>query len=464
MMEKAELNLDKLKIKGRVLTAQSEGYDEARATWDLSVSQRPRVIVEPLDVEDIVAAVNFAKENNLNISVKNTGHGVALPADEHLLIVVSSMTGVSIDAEQQTAKVEAGAQWADVLEKVADLGLAPLMGSSSDVGAIGYTLGGGMGWLSRKYGLAVDSVVSFDIVTADGQQLHVSPDENKELFWGISGAGAAFGVIAAMEIKLFPVETVYGGSLTYQGEEAAEMFTRYKQWIHSISDDWTTSISLVNYPPLPFLPEELHGKKRVVLRGCYAGEGEEGAETIQSWVKWKEPLSNTFDTFPFSEADRISEDPTEPSPTTTNNIILTELTDEVIDFLIRRDLKADESKNQPAPLFIAELHQAGGAIAQAAGKSEAFSQHDAAFILKLVGNTHSPEATKAFNTYLNEMKKDLEPHSDNSVYLNYVTGMQKFKNTQNVFTPDTYERLIKLKKQYDPENIFSFSLNIPPAR
>ncbi|OJF97154.1 FAD-binding oxidoreductase [Alkalibacterium sp. 20] len=454
-MKKEALNLDELKskISGSVLTADSEDYDSARTPWLLSVDQWPEVIVVAENTLDIVEAVRFAKANGLKIAEKNTGHGVARPANDNMLIVVGSMRKVYIDPINKTAHIEVGAKWIDALEKAQMEGMAPLMGSSSDVGAIGYTMGGGMGWLARKYGLSVDNVISYDMVTADGELIHVNKYENDDLFWGLSFCGAAFGIIAAMEIKLFPVKTVYAGSLMYPREVASEVFVRYREWITDIEDDWTTTISIENYPQLPIVPDFLQGKSAVVVRGCYAGPVEKGEEMIKSWLDWMEPMANLFGAIPFKDADSISDDPKDPIPATAQSIIINELSDDAIGILLNRAF----AQNEPTPLFTTEIHHGGGAMARADKDAVAYSQHDAPFILNMVGLIPTPEASLAYTEIANGIKSEMKPYSTGNVYMNFLAGDEKWNQTKDAFTPEAFKRLITLKNKYDPKNLFCFS-------
>lgn len=446
----------KSKIKGRILTPKSEEYDQARTPWLITERQTPKLIVLAENAEDIAQAVRYAKEEGLKVAVMNRGHGIARPADDALLIVVSSMNEVRIDPVRQTAVVEAGAKWGDVLEKAQAEGLAPLMGSSSDVGAVGYTLGGGLGWLSRKYGLAADHVLSFEVVTADGELLRASEVEHEELFWGLRGAGAGLGIVTAMEIRLFPVGTVYAGKLLYPKEAAREVLARYRDWAAGLDDDWTTSVSIQNIPPFPFIPEFLRGKTVVALAGCYAGPAEEGEKEIRSWLDWKPPLANRFGEFPFKEADRISEDPKDPSPGVAGNILLTELSDEVIGKII----KGAVPTQGPSPLVSAEIHPLGGAIARGGGSSAAFSQRSAPFLLSLIGMAPDADAKAAFEGILSSFRQELAPYARAGVYLNSMAGEGKWGRSREAFSPQVLDRLVRLKQEVDPEDRFSFGLDL----
>lgn len=225
---------------GKVIIPDDPDYDAARQAWNLAVNQHPAFIIVAKSADDIAVAVRFASMQDLSIAVQATGHGVIREASDSLLIVTSQMTNVRVDPNTRTAWIGAGVKWGRVLAQTQAVGLAPLLGSSPDVGAVGYTLGGGMGWLARKYGLSADSVNRFELVTADGKIVTASKDENTDLFWGLRGGGGNFGVITGMEIRLYPVTTVYGGNLFYPVQKAKEVFTHYRQWIADAPDELTS--------------------------------------------------------------------------------------------------------------------------------------------------------------------------------------------------------------------------------
>ena len=225
--EVQELESLRARLSGQVLTPQDADYDTARQTWNLTVNQHPALIVLAKTSKDVAEAIRFAEARDLDVAVKAAGHGTLREADGSLLIVTSQMTDVNVNAEAGTAWISAGTKWGRVLEQTQALGLAPLLGSSPDVGAVGYTLGGGMGWLARKYGLSADSVNRFELIAADGQMVNASATENADLFWGLRGGGGNFGVVTGMEIQLYPVTTVYGGNLFYPIHKAKEVYSHY---------------------------------------------------------------------------------------------------------------------------------------------------------------------------------------------------------------------------------------------
>ena len=225
------------------------------------------------------------------VAVKATGHGVIREANDSLLIVTSELTDVRVNADAQTAWVSAGTKWGRVLEETQAVGLAPVLGSSPDVGAVSYTLGGGMGWLARKYGISADSVNQFELVTADGNLVHASAAENADLFWALRGGGGNFGVVTAMEIRLYPVTKVYGGNSFYPIEKAKEVYARYRNWIVNAPDELTSSVLIMNFPPFPQIPERLRGQSFVMVRGCYCGPLEQGKELLKYWRDWQSPIN-----------------------------------------------------------------------------------------------------------------------------------------------------------------------------
>lgn len=443
-------------IQGNVLTPEDPQYNEARKAWNLTVDQHPAVIVVARSVHDVVEAVQFARSAGLDIAVQSTGHGVVRPADNSLLIITSQLTRIRVDAKTQTAWVEAGAKWGMVLEKTQAVGLAPLLGSSPDVGVVGYTLGGGMGWLARKYGLATDSVRYFEVVTAEGELIHASQDQNPDLFWGLRGGGGNFGVITGMEIQLYPVTTVYGGNLFYPANQAKAVISRYREWIQSAPDELTSSFVIMNFPPIPAIPEPLRGQSFVMIRGCYAGPVEQGEALLKFWRDWQAPVIDDFKAMPFSAVATISNDPVNPSAGKTTGLWLRDLSDETIDTLIQYGV----SVNGSSPLVVTEVRHAGGAISEVSPEDSAYGNRDAKHIMELIAITPTPEAQQATGQYMDQVKHALGKHLTGGVYLNFMGGEDALMRTRDGYTVESYRRLQMLKAKYDPENRFSHSFNL----
>jgi hypothetical protein len=459
-----KLDLERLdslrsRVSGGVITPKEDGYDAARQAWNLTVDQYPALIVIAQNADDIVEAVRFAQAQDLEVAVKATGHGVIREANNSLLIVTSQMTEIRVDPEMQTAWVSAGTKWGRVLEEAQSVGLAPLLGSAPHVGVVGYTLGGGMGWLARKYGVAADSVHQFELVTADGTLLRASATENADLFWGLRGGGGNFGVVTGMEIRLYPVTTVYGGNLFYPIHKAMEVYAQYRRWIASAPDELTSSILLKNFPPLPQVPDFLRGQSFIMVRACYCGPVERGEELMKYWRNWQTPLKDDVKAMPFSQVATISSDPVDPVAGHGSGAWLNNLNDEVASILIRNTI----SRSDPPLLASAEVRHAGGAISRVDPQSTAYGNRDAAYLLQMVGGAPTPEVHEAVRQQIAKLKRGLAPYLHGGVFMNFLAGQEARSLTRQGFSPEAYLRLQQLKAKYDPQNRFSHSYDIPPA-
>jgi FAD/FMN-containing dehydrogenase len=373
------------------------------------------------------------------------------PANGNLLIVTSKMRSVQVDVEARTARVEAGAVWKDILDQSTPHGLAPLLGSSPHVGVVGYTLGRGIGWLSRKYGFAADSVRWIDIVTADGVLRRASPTENHDLFWGLRGGSGNFGVVTALEFNLYHVPTIYGGELVYPGELATDALRFFRDWVKTVPDELTASINVLKFPNFPQLPEALRGKIQVLVRAAYAGDSAEGAAWMQQWLDWNTPNINTFSDLPFAEIGSIQKDSIEPVAGFGSNEMLDELSDEAIDMIVQR------ATDPASPIVFNELRHAGGAIARIALESSAISHRDAKFYFQIGGPVPTPELLAAVKAYIPHYKEAMRPFVRGGVYLNFMKGAEVRDRVKDAFVPETYERLVTLKSKYDPDNLFRYS-------
>ena len=447
-------------IQGAVITPDDPDYDETRKAWNLAVDQHPAVIVVAANAADVVEAARFATREDLGVTVQSTGHGIVRPADDSLLIITSKMKDIRVNAASQTAWVDAGAKWGEVLEKTQAVGLAPLLGSSPDVGVVGYTLGGGMGWLGRKYGLSADSVRFFELVTADGRLLRASDTENSDLFWGLRGGGGSLGIVTGMEIKLYPLSTVYGGNLFYPIDMASEVYRRYRDWITSAPDELTSSIVLMNFPPIPQVPEIMRGQSFVMIRGCYSGPAEQGETLLQDWRNWRSPVIDSFKAMPFSQVATISNDPVNPMAAMSTGAWLRELSDEVIDTLIRYVAPSAGA----SPLVFAEVRHVGGAVARVDPQASAYGNREASLLLLMIGPAPTPEAYSRLVQYTGQIKENLRPYLTGGVYMNFLEGEESQRRVESGFSPATYRRLMALKAEYDPANRLRSGFNIQPAR
>ena len=438
-------------VSGSVLLPGDALYEQVRRGWNLSIDQRPALILVADNAQDVVAGVRFARVQGLGVAVQSTGHGIHYPANDNLLIVTSRMASVHIDPQARTARVESGVIWQQVLDKAAEYGLAPLVGSSPHVGVVGYTLGGGIGWLARRYGLAANSVRSMDIVMADGVLQGASPTENSDLFWGLRGGGGSFGVVTAMTFDLYPVATVYGGSLVYPAALADETLRFFRDWIKTVPDELTSSLAIYKFPPLPRLPEAIRGKTLILLRAAFAGEAAEGEALMRAWLDWHPPISNTFHEMPFADIGTISDDPVDPMPGYGSSEMFNDLGDDTIGVIVRY------ATDTASPLTFVELRHAGGAMTQVAADTSAIVNQDAFLYMRIGAMAPTPEISAAIKAYVRRFKGDLQPYLQGGVYLNFMGGSEASARIGDAYPAETYERLIALKAKYDPENVFRFS-------
>lgn len=444
-------------VSGSIVTPDHADYEHARLSHNLALDQHPALILIAQNAEDVVAGVRFAREAGLNIGIQSTGHGMHIPVDNSLLIITSQMKAVQVDVKNQTARVEAGARWENVLAESTPHGLAPLLGSSPHVGVVGYTLGGGIGWLARRYGYAADSVRWIDIVTADGVLRRASPAENSDLFWGLRGGGGNFGVVTALEFNLYPVASLYGGNLFYPAESAADALRFFRDWVKTVPDEMTSSIAVMKFPSLPMVPAELRGKIEVIFRAAYTGDVDEGAAYIQKWIDWQTPLNNTFRQMPFSEVATISNDPTTPAPVYGSNEMLNDLSDEAVEVIIRY------VTNPASPMAMVDIRHAGGAIAKVAPDANAIGSRDAQMFLQMGGIIPTPEVEANMRAYVAEFRAALRPYRHGGAYLNFMVGAEACHRAKEAYLPETLQRLIALKSKYDPDNRFRFSYQFTPA-
>jgi hypothetical protein len=447
-------------VAGRIVSKTEEGWDTARQAWNLSAAQRPPVVAFPETTRDIVELVAFARSQGLRVAPQGTGHGAApLGAiEDALLLKPSQMRDIAIDASRRRVRVGAGALWREVQSAAAVHGLAGLSGFSPEIGVVGYTLGGGLGWLSRRHGLACNSVLAADVVTADGRLLHVDREHEPDLFWALRGGGGSFGIVTALEFALYPVRTLYAGVLYWPQERAAEILDAWQAWTAGVPDSVTSVGRLLNLPPVAEIPERLRGRSFVLVEAaCLVAEGE-GIELLRP-LRELGPEIDTFAMLPPTELGALHMDPVDPVPAHIDGWLLGDLPPAAIDALVEA-----AGPGSGSPLLSVELRHLGGALADPAPEHGALASLDAGF------------ATATISMAMNENEAALERHAAIvrsalapwEAERNYPNFAERSFNVSDLFSPTTCERLGRVKAQYDPGNLIRSTHPIPtvqgPAR
>ncbi|MFG2819390.1 FAD-binding oxidoreductase [Kitasatospora sp. NPDC048365] len=441
---------------GPVFRPGDDGYDAERAGYNLALDHHPALVVGATGPADVQAAVRYAAEHGLGVAVQATGHGISVPTDGQLVVSTRRMKGVTVDAAARTATVAAGVRWHEVLAATAPHGLVPLSGSNPDVGAVGYTLGGGIGLLGRRHGYAADHVRRLTVVTADGELRTASPDHEPDLFWALRGGKDNFGVVVEMEIDLFPLTTLYGGGLYFGADDAAKVLHGWAGWTADLPEEMSSSLQLIRYPDLPVLPEPLRGRYVAHVRIAWSGATADGEALVAPLRALGTPLLDTLRELPFTDAGSIHHEPPMPHPAFDRNTALRTLEPATLDTLL--DLAGPDAGS---PL-IAEIRQQGGAYARQPAVANAVGGRDARYMLfsTCILEPGRLEEIRAAHTTLHE---SLRPWSTGGAFANFFgiddAGAQ---SVSRAFDAATYGRLAAVKAAYDPENLFRVNFNIPP--
>jgi FAD/FMN-containing dehydrogenase len=444
-------------LAGGVFSPGDEGWDSARQAWNLAADQNPAAVVYAESVDDVAATIDFAREQGLGVAAQGTGHGATPmgPLDEVVLLKTERMRGIRIDAEARTGRVEAGVIWRDFLNAAGEHGLAGLAGSSPDVGVIGYSLGGGLGWLGRRYGFSCNSVRAIELVTADGAQVRVDAGNEPELFWALRGGGGNFGVVTAMEMDLYPAASVYAGSLVLPTEHGREIFQRYREWTETVPDELTSIARFLHLPPIPQVPEPLRDRPVVTLGACFLGEESEGAELIAPLREIAEPIMDLFQTMPASQIVQVHMDPEEPVPGLGHHALIRELPEEAVDAFVEA-----AGVDSGSPLLLAELRQLGGALSRSAADAGALSHLDAAFVFNGVGMLMGPHMAEPIDRHLDHVCDAMEPWTAAGRYFNFS---ERLAPPEDHFPGETGRRLAEIKARWDPDGVIRANHALPAA-
>ncbi|MFP4626507.1 MAG: FAD-binding oxidoreductase [Natronomonas sp.] len=446
-------------LQGNVLRPGDEGYDEARTVWNAMIDKEPAVIVQCTGAADVIAAVNFARDLDLPLAVKGGGHNVSGLAvcDDGMAIDLSPMNAVRVDPEAQIARVQAGATMADLDHETQAYGLATTGGIVSTTGVAGLTLGGGLGRLDRKFGLAIDNLLSVDVVTAEGELVHANETENPDLFWGLRGGGGNFGVVTSFEFQLHEIgPDVLAGRLIYPVEAAADVLSFYRDFMTEAPDGVQCYAAFVQVPPLPEFPEPIHGQMVFILIPFYAGDIEQGTEILQPLRDVGDPIADTVRPQPYtvfqSGSDEIYQ---EGHRNYWKSHYLGGLSDEAIDTMV------EYATPIPTPFTTVFLEWMGGAIGRVDADATAFPHRDATLSFTVAPKWSDPELDDDLIEWAREFHEGMTPYASEGVYANYL-DRDEGDRVKTAYG-ENFDRLVEVKNEWDPENLFQMNQNIEPS-
>jgi FAD/FMN-containing dehydrogenase len=445
-------------LRGEVVLPADDSYAEACRIWNgAHDGHRPALIVRCAGAADVIAAVGFGRSNDLRIAVRGGGHSVAgfSTVEDGIVIDLSPMAGVRVDPAARRATVGGGAVWADVDHETQEHGLATTGGLVSSTGVAGFTLGGGIGWTMRKFGLACDNLVAADVVTADGRLVHASESENADLLWGLRGGGGNFGIVTQFEFELHPLgPVIYAGPIFYPAEASGDLLRAFREWATDAPDEITGIVNLTTAPPLPVIPEAWHGKKVAALIAASTGPVDQGDALVRRLRDVADPIADLLGPMPYQVIQTLIDPLWEKGINayfkSTN---LDRLDDQLIDRLCEIHLGA------PGPQCEIHVHQMGGAVGRVAEGATSFGERSMPFVLNAVTGWHDVDLEAAHKTWA---RTTIAAATDSSTGRAYVNFLGDADAARTAYGDQTYARLEALKNHYDPTNVFSLNQNIAP--
>jgi hypothetical protein len=447
----------KSRLRGRVLLPGEVGYDTERNGWNLIVEHHPVMIVVAAGTEDVVAAVRYAASADLPVAVQATGHGPSVPADGAVLINTRRMTDLEVDPVTATARIGAGVKGGAVLREAARHSLAPLVGSTPDVGAVGYLTSGGLPMLGRRYGFAADHVRALELVTADGLPRRTTADEHPDLFWAVRGGKGNFGVVTWAEIGLVELPRLYGGGMFFPGAATRDVLGAWLEWTASQPEEMaSSSLALQRFPDMPRVPDPVRGRFMVHVRVAYTGQPEDGERLLRP-LRSMGPVMDSVSDMPYTSIGDVHNDPTGPAPVRDRGILLRELDGEAVERIAT--LAGPGIELPPGQV---EIRHLGGALGRMPETPNAISHRDAAFGMNL-GMLVPPGHEKRVDGIQQALIDGLRPWSTGATLPNFLgSGATQPRRVRTAYSDADYERLVAIKTTHDPRNLFRVNHNIPP--
>ncbi|MDZ5620962.1 FAD-binding oxidoreductase [Nocardioides sp. HM23] len=436
-------------VTGRVYDGATADAVAEAAGFNTAVTHRPAVVVAASTAQDVAAAVAFANDEGLRVAVQATGHGAVAPSVGSVLVSTQYLQGLTIDPAARRARVGAGVRWRSVIDAAVPHGLAPLSGSSSGVGVVGYTLGGGMGHLARRHGFAADHVRAVELVTADGQIRTVTAETDPELFWAVRGGQSRFGIATALEFDLFPVPEFFGGALIFTGPAVADVLHAWSTWAPTMPEEVTTSVALLRLPPIDDVPPPLRGVVSLALRFGFTGSADRGEALLAPMRRAATPALDSVGPMSFAAVDGIHMDPPEPLPAVARGGLLGSMAPGLIDSLL-----AVAGTGVDVPLAAVELRLMGGALGRPAAIPNAVAGRDGAYSLSVIAPA-PPPLTAVAPVVTAQVVDALKPWATSSSLVNFAGHGSE---PESAWTPDALARLRRVKATVDPRNLFGGGL------
>jgi hypothetical protein len=437
-----------LAIAGRVATPSDPDWDEARLAWNLAADQRPEAVAFVESADDVVKTIRFAAENDLRVAGQGTGHGafgLAGSLEGTILLKTERMRSVEVDPEAQTARVEAGVLVAELSSAAQQHGLCSMPGSSPDVGVTGYTLGGGLSWLGRRYGFACNRVQAIELVTADGEARTVDAENEPDLFWALRGGGGGYAIVTALQLRLIPIAEIYAGALVFPAELGAEAVRAYRDWAAGVSDDVTSVVRFVTPPPIPDVPEPIRGRPLLTIDGACIGSQEAGEEIVAPLRELGETIMDTWTQMPVEGLCHIHMDPENPVPGIGEGMTIRELPDEAIDAFAGL-----AGPGSGSPLLLSELRSLGGALGHPDPDGGALTHLETDFVMYSVGMPMTPELGEAIPAHLRKIEQTMQPWAGEGSYFNFT---ERPCDADAILPAEVCARLAEVKRQWDPDGM-----------
>jgi FAD/FMN-containing dehydrogenase len=459
-LTRAQLDDLAARLRGDVLTPEGGDYEASRTVWNAMIDRRPALVARPLGAADVAACVRFAREHDLLLSIKGGGHNIAglATADGALMLDMSRMRGVWVDAARRVARAQAGCLLGDVDRETQLHGLAAVLGFVSETGIAGLTLGGGFGYLSRRWGWTTDTVVAMDVVTADGRLVRARSDENPDLFWGLRGGGGNFGVVTGIEYGLFPVgPEIVGGPVAWPASEAPRVLELYRSLAEEAPRELTLVCIVRRAPPAPWLPKGMHGEPIVMLLACHSGDPREGERVVAPIKSFGNPVGDVLARRPYAQLQALL-DPTQPKGRRYywKSEYLPRVDPALCEAVVEHAARA------PSPHSAVILFQLGGAIADLPGDHTPVGNRDARYVVNVTGSWERPESDAENVAWARAAWEDVRPFSTGGTYVNFLTE-DEGTDRDRAALGDALGRLAQVKARWDPDNVFRTNRNVAPA-